>query len=1314
MLRGRDIDLEGFDAFILDMDGVVTSTASVHARAWKRAFDEFLAAGPGKAGEDRSPFEFEVDYLRYVDGKPRYEGARDFLESRGISITFGSPEDPPGLNTVCAVGNLKNGYFHQLLEEDGASTVEATVDFVKKMKGHGKTFAVISSSRNARAVLESAGVSDLFQEVLGGVESQELGLRGKPEPDIFLEAAERLGVPPDRAVVVEDSQAGVQAGSAGGFALVVGIGSGEKKRDLLSMGADMVVPSLDMLEVPRGAASALSEFRSIQSRLTEGEPYIFLDFDGTLTPIVRRPEDAVLPQGTADTLRKLSSYWPLAVISGRDLEDVRCMVGIDGIIYAGNHGFEVQGAAIDLPGDISTDELLEALDSAEEELGPVIDGIPGARLERKGFAIALHFRESPPETEKELRKAVELAAGSRRELRMTTGKKIFELRPDVDWDKGRVLEAIVRASGMDPARVVPVYVGDDTTDEDAFRRIRNTGIGILVTDRPPGNTAASYTLRDTVETGRFLERLLELAEWDSPPGEWRLRYEDYRPGLEGLRETLCATGNGYFVSRGAAPECDADRHHYPGTYIGGCYNRRVSHLDGMDIENESIVNMPNWLPLTFRIGDGPWLDPESMEIRGYRQELDMSRGVLDRWMEVTDGDGRTTRVSQHRFCHMGDRHMAALRMVVHPVNWSGEITVRTALDAGVSNAQVKRYRQLDNHHLETVEQGTDGGELIWAEVETNQSRIRVAVAARTRFLLNGDRIDPERTFSGDRDRPFQDIVLRVEDGNWLEVEKTASVFTSRDQAVSEPLLEARREVGEADCFRDMLRDHELGWQRLWRRCHIETDSEGEEIGRILNLHIFHLVQTVSPHSIGTDVGVPPRGLHGEAYRGLIMWDELFIFPFLDLRIPDLTRTLLLYRYRRMRNAALAARRAGHRGVMFPWQSGSNGREEAQILHLNPESGRWIPDNSRLQRHINIAVAYNTWKHFEVTGDMDFLSFYGCEMLVEICRFWASTASFDDERGRYGIRGVMGPDEFHDAYPDSNEPGLANNAYTNIMTVWVLTRTMEALDRIPPDRRRSLWEKLRLSGEELDLWREMAGGMFVPFHGEGIISQFEGYGDLEEFDWDGYEKKYGDIHRLDRILEAEGDSPNRYKVSKQADVLMLFYLLSSEELEDIFDDLGYHFDSGTIVRNVDYYLRRTAHGSTLSRLVHSWVLARSHRRESWDLFTEALRSDVADIQGGTTHEGIHLGAMAGTVDMVQRCYTGLETRSDVLRFNPNLPAELNRIEMSLRYRGNWINVDVTGHALEVSSRPCEASPIRVGVQEDVRTLEPGGSLSFELE
>ena len=485
------------------------------------------------------------------------------------------------------------------------------------------------------------------------------------------------------------------------------------------------------------------------------------------------------------------------------------------------------------------------------------------------------------------------------------------------------------------------------------------------------------------------------------------------------------------------------------------------------------------------------------------------------------------------------------------------------------------------------------------------------------------------------------------------------------------------------------------------------------VSMLLRLNMFHLLQTVSLHSIGLDIGIPARGWTGEAYQGHIFWDELFIFPFFNYRIPEITRALLTYRYRRLGEARAAARSAGHKGAMFPWQSGSDGQEETDALNLNPRSQRWVPDNSYLQRHVGSAIAYNVWQYFQVTHDTEFLQFYGAELMLEIARFWSSIVTFNDERGRYEIRGVMGPDEFHDGYPDAATPGLNNNAYTNIMAVWVLCRAMEVLDLLSDVRRVELTTRLGISPEEIARWDDISRRMYVPFHEDGIISQFEGYDALREFDWQDYRTRYGNIQRLDLILEAENDSPNRYKLSKQADVVMLFYLFSSEELGELFTRLGYLLGYDTIPKNVTYYAARSSHGSTLGRVVYSWVLARSDRPRSMTFFAEALQSDVTDIQQGTTSEGVHLGAMAGTVDLVQRVSTGIEVKGDVLRLNPELPPEMECLDLRIRYRGHSIDLQLTRDALTVRGHDREVAPISLSVAGKVHEFVSGTTRVFQL-
>ena len=787
----------------------------------------------------------------------------------------------------------------------------------------------------------------------------------------------------------------------------------------------------------------------------------------------------------------------------------------------------------------------------------------------------------------------------------------------------------------------------------------------------------------------------------TPSDRDRLVFEGYDPAIEGHREALCSLGNGYLATRGAAPEAVDDGVHYPGLYVAGVYNRLVDEVDGETLDHESLVNLPNWALLEFRTEGQDWFSMDRSEVLGHTLTLDMRQGQLIRALRFRDGAGRVTSVTQRRLVHRNDPHLAAMETAFRPEGWSGTIEVRSALDGAVENNGVKRYRDLGRRHLRVERTWAPEEDIVALLAETTGSRIRVAEAARTRVL--GARAGIARTLEEDDGRIGHRLVVPVSAGEEVVVEKAVAVFTSRDLGIYEPGDHAVRHVAWASDYEELTVSNTRAWAHVWRRTDIRIE-ESESLARGLTLQLYHLHQVISKHTTSLDVGVPARGLAGEAYRGHIFWDELFIFPFVNLRVPEHARALLMYRFRRLEEARRLAREAGFAGAMFPWQSASSGREETPVAHLNPRSGHWLPDHSRLQRHVNAAIAHNLVRYLDATGDEDFLSFNGAELMVEIARFWASAASYDHIEDRYEIRGVVGPDEYHEALPGADHPGVDNNAYTNVMAAWVLWKSGEILDRLDDHRRQEIVAKLAITAHERERWDVLSRRMRVCFH-DDVISQFEGYEDLEELDWDAYRARYGNIQRLDRILEAEGDTANRYRLSKQADVLMLFYLFSPTEVVELFDRLGYALDDEGIDRTIDYYLARTSNGSTLSEVVHAWVVARRDLGRSFESLCEALRTDLDDVQGGTTAEGVHLGAMAGIVDLIERCYPGLAIRGDALWFDPAVPDELGPYSFNVRFRGNWLDVRVSPAGIELEAHD-HNRPVPIGFDGEVIDLGPG--------
>src|SRR5579885_3379324 len=464
--RSLTISPDQLDAVIFDMDGVVTRTATVHARAWKEVFDELLKE---RQGDGFKPFDIDSEYRTYVDGKPRYDGVQSFLESRNINLPWGRADDKPSFKTVCAIGNMKNRIFLKHLKEEGVEPYDTTVDFIKALKTNGIKVGVITASNNGRSVLKSAHLLEIFDTIIDGKDAHHLGLRGKPAPDVFLKAAETLSANPDRAAIVEDAAAGVEAGKNGKFALVIGLNHNNHRQILKEHGATVVVDDLAEVEVENGGQK---------------------------------------------------------------------------------------------------------------------------------HQIAHKAR----------RKQVDLASAEK---------------------------------------------------------------------------------------------------------DWLLTYKDLNPDLEGRRETLCALGNGYFVSRGAAPESTWNEIHYPGTYLAGAYNRLITNIGGVDIEHEDLVNMPNWQYLTFKIdtneknetegkslsttGDGSreeWFDLSNVEVLDYKQTLNLRQGVLYRVIDFRDSKGRETSLLEKRFVHMHHFHLAGLEMKIIPRNWSGMLTIRSALDGRVLNAGTKSFSAL--------------------------------------------------------------------------------------------------------------------------------------------------------------------------------------------------------------------------------------------------------------------------------------------------------------------------------------------------------------------------------------------------------------------------------------------------------------------------------------------------------------------------------------------------------------------------------------------------------------------------------------------
>jgi trehalose/maltose hydrolase-like predicted phosphorylase len=822
------------------------------------------------------------------------------------------------------------------------------------------------------------------------------------------------------------------------------------------------------------------------------------------------------------------------------------------------------------------------------------------------------------------------------------------------------------------------------------------------------------------------------------PENWQMTYDSYLPELEGQRESLCSLGNGYFCTRGVMPESYDDGVHYPGTYLAGGYNRVPFKSGDYEFEQDQLVNMPNWLSVKFKINDEDWFDIQNVELVNYKQRLDLREGVLHRTVRFIDRAKRETTVYHRSFVHMRHQHLAGLEMTITAHNWSGSLTIRSAIDGRVMNNSTRMLQDEDKKHFDYFN-STISGDSLHLAVVTKQSRLIISVSARNRLFKDNQSISAVENDVAEAGYVAQEMKVFVETNSSITLEKIVALYTSRDRGISEASQSSSHAAKTAADFNYLLLEHIESWSHLWSKFDLNVDSKCTQIGTnpslLLHLSAFHCLQTASPHTIDLDVGLPARGWSGEGYQGHVFWDALFVYPFINFRMPSISASLLTYRYRRLDAAREIASSLGAKGARFPWQSASDGREETPQFDWNSDKQTWSIDNSALQVHVNAAIAYDIWQYYQVTADLNFMQSYGAEMLFEIARFFATFALKNKVSGRFEIHGVVGPDEFHTKYPGADGFGINNNAYTNLMAVWTLTAALEMLEILPLDHREQLLERLRIDKAELLHWDAVSRLMFVPIMEDGVISQFEGYERLAEFPTlaDGSLN----LSRLKHVLETEGGTPNEYRVCKQADVLMLFYIFSAAELQELFHRLGYKFEPSDIVKSIAYYLPKTANDSTLSRIAHAWVLSRLNREYSWKLLTgdegriklvpeavkqqlrswsvlvEALNSDYLADHHANAREGIHLGAMAGTLDIVQRCYTGIVARRDVLWLNPRLPSALASLSLNLQYRGQLLHLQITQDQMKISARHSIAQTVRIGFQDVVYELNAGEVRTFLL-
>ena len=760
--------------------------------------------------------------------------------------------------------------------------------------------------------------------------------------------------------------------------------------------------------------------------------------------------------------------------------------------------------------------------------------------------------------------------------------------------------------------------------------------------------------------------------------EWKIIETRFEPGRGRDSESIFALGNGMMGQRANFEET------YTGDTLQGSYVAGVYYPDktvvgwwkvGYPEYFAKVPNAPSWTGIIVRI-DGEEIDLAKCEVRSFRRELDMKQGLLTRTFTAVMTSGRVAEIVAKRFLSMHEPEKATISYSVRITGGGGKLELIPWLNADVRNEDAN----YDEKFWENESSAIDGKRAV-VVAQTRKTAFVVATAMENIFTLNGKPAKGTTEITKTEKTAHCAFTSAYTDGDTFTLTKYAAVLSSFNHPVEGLAEKAMAAAGEAAAkgFNAMLADHREVWEKKWEHGDIVINGDiAAQQG--IRFNIFQLNQTYTGDDPRLNIG--PKGFTGEKYGGSTYWDtEAFVFPFyLSTADTHVARNLLIYRYKHLEKAIENAGKLGF----------TNGAALYPMVTMNGEECHNEWEITFEEIHRNGAIAFAIFNYVRHTGDQNYLSEYGLEVLIAISRFWAQRSSFSQEKNQYVILGVTGPNEY--------ENNVNNNWYTNTLAHWTLkytSDTLEWLKSTSPEKYNSVVSRTRLDTQcELSLWKEIINNMYFPVHHDlGIFLQQDGFMDkLQQTvkDLDPAERPLNQHWSWDRIL--------RSVFIKQADVLQGIYFFEDE------------FTDETIRRNFDFYEPRCVHESSLSASIHSVLAARLHDTESaYTLYLRTARLDLDDYNR-EVKDGLHITSMAGTWLAIVEGFGGMRIRNDRVCFNPVIPAAWESFSFIIRYRNNPLRVEVNGTKVNVVNLSEAAIPIAV-YGEQV-TLQPGEEKRFD--
>ena len=724
---------------------------------------------------------------------------------------------------------------------------------------------------------------------------------------------------------------------------------------------------------------------------------------------------------------------------------------------------------------------------------------------------------------------------------------------------------------------------------------------------------------------------------------WLIKEEGWVRRLQGIRETQLALGNGLLGSRAILEEIPYDSR--PGTYIAGLYDRIGSQVS-------ELVNLPN--PFNFKImAEGERLGVVTMDVVEHKRVLDMKKGILTRHTVFSDSKKRRYDYQSLRFLSSKDKKIGVMQVAFAPVDHGITVSIETGIDTSVYNAGTVTEGRKKHFRVKELGQFDNEGYLI---IQTFSKEHVVITRSGFWYEMRG-----KKTYA--EDNVFELSLKKGERVVFTKVFLMEAFRKTEDLKKKKESTEKSFRKAFNSSLNQLLKVHTKSFGSLWDVAGISIWGNPQN-EKDMRFNIYHLLICAREDDGVSSIGA--RALSGEGYHGHIFWDaEIFVLSFYLYTLPHVARNMLLYRYRRLDVAREIARKNGLKGAMFPWESAGIGIDETPEWAKDLDGKIIKIHTGKRELHITGDIAYAVYHYYNVTGDEEFMRDYGYELIFECARFWLSRIRYNKTQKKYSIRGVIGPDEFHE--------NVDNSAYTNMIAKWNLLLANRLFCKLKKEDRKNfnpLKEKIALTHNEAVMWKNVAARIYFEIKTNGLIEEFKGYFKLRDVKITNYNEDYMPV--VPKRMTPRGYRNTQFV--KQADVVMLLHILS-----DV-------FSLKTKKRNYEYYVARTLHRSSLSLPMHALVAAEvGDKSRGYRFFDTAMRTDISNIHGNTD-EGIHAACLGGTWQALIHGFSGARIEKEVLSVDPRIPQAWRKVLFSLCWRGDIIRFEVRNENVKLEFIP----------------------------